>query len=102
MQASCSAYKQQYVSETREAFWDLAEELMCPCSLFDGADVSTMKQLALELAFSQRDKVAVLQQQFFASPKASSSLVKQCHRCTTGPFITSRHAVPGLTSGICS
>jgi hypothetical protein len=73
MQASCSAHKRNYVSETREAFWDLAEELVRPCSLFDDADALTMKQLALELAFCQRDKVAALQQQFFVSPKASTS-----------------------------
>lgn len=64
-------YTQHTASEVRDLFWVLADHLMRPCSLFDDADTSCIKQLVLELAFCKQEQLAGLQQTFFNSSDVS-------------------------------
>ena len=56
-------------SAAREVFWELADGLMQPCSLFEPADSLLLTKSLLELANSNQEQAAAMQDAFFESTK---------------------------------
>lgn len=68
-QAGAEVLVQPTAAVAREVFWELADVLLAPCSLFDAADTLLLHRSMIELANSNTEQAAAMQAAFFTSSK---------------------------------
>lgn len=69
LQAGAEVLVQPTAAVAREVFWELADSLLAPCSLFDAADTLLLHRSMMELASSNTEQAAAMQGAFFGSSK---------------------------------
>lgn len=89
-QAGAEVLVQPTASAAREVFWELADGLMRPCSLFDAGDTLLLHKMAMELANSNLEQAAAMQQAFFGSSQVGVS----CQQCIQSDFVCGAEAMP--------
>lgn len=74
LQAGAEVLVQPTAAVAREVFWELADALLAPCSLFDAGDTLLLHRSMVELANSNTEQAAAMQAAFFNSSKVGMAV----------------------------